>query len=55
MLKGKPVHGPAWKLPQPVITSANSTNTSNPKMPPLHYAMCGCDMPGYPQRWGGKK
>jgi ribose transport system substrate-binding protein len=24
-------------------------------MPPLHYAMCGCkDMPGYPQRWGGK-
>ena len=25
------------------------------KMPPLHYAMCGCeDLPGYPQRWGGK-
>jgi ribose transport system substrate-binding protein len=24
-------------------------------MPPLHYAMCGCkDLPGYPQRWGGK-
>jgi ribose transport system substrate-binding protein len=24
-------------------------------MPPLHYAMCGCkDLPGYPERWGGK-
>jgi ribose transport system substrate-binding protein len=24
-------------------------------LPPLHYAMCGCEsMPGYPQRWGGK-
>jgi ribose transport system substrate-binding protein len=24
-------------------------------MPPLHYALCGCeDMPGYPEKWGGK-
>jgi ribose transport system substrate-binding protein len=24
-------------------------------MPPLHYALCGCeDMPGYPEDWGGK-
>jgi ribose transport system substrate-binding protein len=24
-------------------------------MPPLHYALCGCeDMPGYPETWGGK-
>ncbi len=23
-------------------------------MPPLHYAMCGCEkMPDYPKRWGG--
>lgn len=26
-----------------------------PGLPPLHYALCGCeDMPGYPQKWGGK-
>ena len=27
----------------------------DPNMPPLHYALCGCeDMPGYPEDWGGK-
>ena len=47
--------GPTWKLPQPVITQATLDKYVNPKMPPLHYAMCGCeDMPGYPQTWGGK-
>jgi len=24
-------------------------------MPPLHYALCGCEnMPGFPERWGGE-
>jgi ribose transport system substrate-binding protein len=26
----------------------------DPNMPPLHYALCGCEeMPGYPENWGG--
>ena len=55
ILKGEPVIGPTWKLPQPVITQETLAQYVDPKMPPLHYAMCGCkDMPGYPQRWGGK-
>lgn len=55
ILKGEPVIGPTWKLPQPVITDETLDQYVDPKMPPLHYAMCGCkDMPGYPQRWGGK-
>jgi ribose transport system substrate-binding protein len=56
ILKGEPVIGPAWKLPQPVITAADLDQYVDPKMPPLHYAMCGCkDLPGYPERWGGKR
>jgi ribose transport system substrate-binding protein len=55
VLKGEPVIGPTWKLPQPVITQADLDKYVDDKMPPLHYAMCGCkDLPGYPQRWGGK-
>ena len=55
ILKGEPVIGPTWKLPQPVITDATLDQYVDPKMPPLHYAMCGCkDMPNYPARWGGK-
>ena len=55
ILKGEPVIGPTWKLPQPVITQATLDQHVDPKMPPLFYAQCGCqDMPGYPQRWGGK-
>ncbi len=55
ILKGEPVIGPTWKLPQPVITQETLALYVDPKMPPLHYAMCGCaDLPGYPQRWGGK-
>jgi len=55
ILKGEPVVGPTWKLPQPDITEATLAQYVDPKMPPLHYAMCGCkDLPGYPQRWGGK-
>ena len=54
ILKGEPVIGPTWKLPQPDITEATLASYVDPKMPPLHYAMCGCkDLPGYPQRWGG--
>jgi ribose transport system substrate-binding protein len=55
ILKGEPVIGPTWKLPQPVITQADLDKYVDDKMPPLHYAMCGCkDLPGYPERWGGK-
>jgi len=55
VLKGEPVIGPTWKLPQPVITQGDLDKYVDDKMPPLHYAMCGCkDLPGYPQRWGGK-
>ena len=55
IVKGESVPGPVWTLPQPVITSQNLSQYVNDKMPPLHYATCGCEkMPGYPQRWGGK-
>ena len=56
VLEGKPVPAPHWILPQPVITKANLAKYVNPKFAPLYYSMCGCkDMPGYPERWGGKK
>ena len=46
---------PEWNLPQPTVTADNLDSYINAKMPPLHYAMCGCeDMPNYPARWGGK-
>lgn len=55
VLKGETVPGPAWSLPQPTITAENLDKYVNDKMPPLHYAMCGCEgMPAYPQRWIGK-
>ena len=45
-----------WNLPQPAITSDNLDDYLQPNMPPLHYALCGCeDMPGFPQKWGGKE
>lgn len=51
MLKGEAVSGPSWKLPQPTITQVDLDRCVNDKMPPLHYAMCGCeDLPGYSQR-----
>lgn len=56
VMKGEPVPGPEWVLPQPAITADNLDQYVNEKMPPLHYAMCGCEeMPGYPERWGGQK
>lgn len=55
ILKGEPVTGPTWKLPQPAITAENLDKFVNDKMPPLHYALCGCEqMTNYPARWGGK-
>jgi ribose transport system substrate-binding protein len=41
-----------WNLPQPVITEDNLADYLQPDMPPLHYALCGCeDMPGFPEDW----
>lgn len=55
ILQGESVPGPEWVLPQASITKANLDEFINEAMPPLHYAMCGCeDMPNYPQAWGGK-
>jgi ribose transport system substrate-binding protein len=43
-----------WRLPQPIITNENLDQYVQPNMPPLHYAMCGCEeMPDFPERWGG--
>ncbi len=55
ILKGEPVIGQEWVLPEPTITQATLDRYVDHKMPPLFYAMCGCqEMPGYPQFWGGK-
>jgi ribose transport system substrate-binding protein len=55
ILNGEAVPGPEWNLPQPAITSQNLDQFINDKMPPLHYAMCGCEkMPNYPKGWGGQ-
>jgi ribose transport system substrate-binding protein len=41
-----------WTLPQPNVTQENLAKFYNAKMPPLHYAMCGCEgMPSYPDAW----
>jgi ribose transport system substrate-binding protein len=54
VLKGEEVPK-EWVLPQPAITQDTLADYVDPNMPPLHYALCGCeDMPGYPQDWGGK-
>jgi ribose transport system substrate-binding protein len=55
VLKGEEVPK-EWVLPQPKVTNDNLDQYVDPKMPPLHYALCGCEgMPGYPEYWGGKK
>ena len=55
VLKGESVPGPEWILPQPAITDENLDQYINEAMPPLHYALCGCEnMPNYPAAWGGK-
>ncbi|MEU9671395.1 ABC transporter substrate-binding protein [Streptomyces bobili] len=54
ILKGESVPK-VWNLPQPVITEENLDSYLKPGMPPLHYALCGCEgMAGYPKNWGGK-
>ncbi len=54
ILNGEPVQK-KWTLPQPVITAENLDRYLQPNMPPLHYALCGCEeMPGFPERWGGR-
>lgn len=55
VLDGKPVPK-EWKLPQPTVTQDNLDEYLRDGMPPLHYAMCGCqELPGFPGDWGGKK
>ncbi|WP_328908334.1 ABC transporter substrate-binding protein [Streptomyces sp. NBC_00234] len=45
-----------WKLPQPTVTEETLDQYLQPGMPPLHYAMCGCEnLPGFPEKWGGTK
>lgn len=45
-----------WKLPQPTVTQDTLDQYLKPGMPPLHYAMCGCEkLPGFPKKWGGKE
>ena len=52
-LQGEQIPDP-WRLPQPSVNQANLDQYLQPNMPPLHYAMCGCEeMPGFPERWGG--
>jgi ribose transport system substrate-binding protein len=51
ILKGEEVPK-EWVLPQPAITQETLADYVDPDMPPLHYALCGCeDMPGYPGPW----
>jgi ribose transport system substrate-binding protein len=51
ILKGEEVPK-EWVLPQPAITQDTLDQYVDPDMPPLHYALCGCeDMPGYPDAW----
>jgi ribose transport system substrate-binding protein len=41
-----------WYLPQPEVVASNLDQYINPDMPPLHYALCGCeDMTNYPDAW----
>jgi ribose transport system substrate-binding protein len=50
-LQGKDVQH-SWIMPQPEITKANLDKYINTAMPPLHYALCGCeDMTNYPAAW----
>jgi ribose transport system substrate-binding protein len=54
ILSGKKVPK-EWVLPQPTVDSNNLSKYVYPNMPPLFYALCGCQtMPGFPQVWGGK-
>jgi ribose transport system substrate-binding protein len=50
-LQGKTVQH-NWVLPQPEVIKDNLDKYINKAMPPLHYALCGCeDMTNYPASW----
>lgn len=50
-LQGKDVQH-NWIMPQPEVTNANLDKYIDTTMPPLHYALCGCeDMTNYPGAW----
>jgi ribose transport system substrate-binding protein len=50
-LQGKTVQH-NWVMPQPDVTTANLDQYIDTTMPPLHYALCGCeDMTNYPDSW----
>ncbi len=52
VLAGEEIPGGEWLLPQPVITSENLEEFIDEDMPPLFYAMCGCqEMPNFPDAW----
>ena len=56
ILQGEEVPGPEWNLAQPAITEDTLGDyiAANEGLPPLHYALCGCeDLPGYPERFEG--
>ncbi|MHA6630452.1 substrate-binding domain-containing protein [Pseudonocardia sichuanensis] len=54
ILRGEQVPS-EWILPQPTITTENLGQYLQPGLPPLHYALCGCqEMPEFPARWGGQ-
>ncbi|CAN5666056.1 hypothetical protein BH24ACT5_BH24ACT5_24440 [soil metagenome] len=54
LLGGEEIPGGEWLLPQPVITSDDLDSRIDDSMPPLFYAMCGCqDMPNFPDAWQG--
>ncbi|MGH2750691.1 MAG: substrate-binding domain-containing protein [Actinomycetota bacterium] len=41
-----------WVLPQPRIDESSLGDYVAPDMPPLFYALCGCqEMDGFPERW----
>lgn len=44
-----------WVLPAPPITQQNLDQYVDTRMPPVFYALCGCQkLAGFPQAWGGK-
>ena len=55
IIKGEELPLGEWVLPQPKITQETLDQYVQEDMPPLHYALCGCEnMPGFPERWGGE-
>jgi ribose transport system substrate-binding protein len=54
VLNGEEIPGGDWLLPQPVVNDDNLASYIQPDMPPLHYALCGCEgMENFPAAWQG--